>query len=181
MMPRPTKLAFATLAFWALLMPVLIGCNGAPDSGDVGQRPFTAAARFIPGDDVMAIQVSVNDRLPLREAELVGPDGAVIAAASVDVASASAYRQPFSEQSFAGGPGSNPAAVALPLGGLGNIAPPGSQTVTVDQFRSTALIRLDDPGSYARDWRLWQVRLRLGDPPHITTLTLPAPQPPPSL
>ncbi len=187
MMPRPTKPAFATLAFrlvlmpGLLLMPVLSGCDGARDGGDIGQRPFTAAARFLPGGEVTVIEVTVNDRLPLRQAELAGPDGAVIAADSVDVAPASVYRQPFSEQSSAGGPGSNPAAVALPLGGLGAIAPPGSQIVTVDQFRSTALIRLDDPGSYARDWRSWQVRLRLGDPPHVTTLTLAAPEPPPSL
>ena len=58
---------------------------------------------------------------------------------------------------------------------------PGSQTVSVGQIHSTARIRLDDPLAYARDWRLWQVRLSIGNSPDVKVLSLPAPQPPPGL
>jgi hypothetical protein len=172
-MPRLTR-----FAVWAVLVPVLTGCTGSPESVDAGRRPFMAVARFLPGDEVTVIQVTVNDRQPLRAAALVGPGGAVIAADSIDVNQATEYQPPFSRQPIIGGMSGG---AALPLGGFGNFAPAGSQTVSVGQLHSTAPIRLLDPGSYARDWRLWQVRLRIGDPPHVTILNLPAPRPPPSL
>jgi hypothetical protein len=37
---------------------------------------------------------------------------------------------------------------------------------------------LSDPEAYLKDWRYWQVRLRIGDPPNVNVLSLPAPQPP---
>jgi len=158
---------------------MLTGCAGSPDSVDVAQRPFTAVARFLAGDEVTVIQVTLNDRQPLRAADLIGPGGAVIAADSLDVSSPATYQQPFARQPIAGGMSGG--GVTLPPGAFGNFAPAGSQTVSAGQLRSTALIRLDDPGSYVRDWRLWQVRLRIGDPPNVNVVTLPAPQPPPSL
>jgi hypothetical protein len=166
------------LAAWVLLAPALAGCIGSPESVDVGRQPFMAVARFVPGGEVTVIQVTVNDRQALRAADLTGPGGVVIAADSVDVNQAADYQPPFSRQPIAGGMGDG---AALPLGGIGNFAAAGSQTVSSGQIHSTALIRLVDPASYAREWRLWQVRLRIGDPPHATIVTLPAPQPPPSL
>jgi hypothetical protein len=159
-------------------MAVLSGCSGPQDSVDIGQRPFTAVARFVPGDEVTLIEVTVNDREPLRAAELVGPDGTVIPAESLDVKQAVAYEPPFGRQSIIGG---GPSSVTPPLGGLGNFAPAGSQTMSTGQIHSTAQIRLDDPLAYARDWRLWEIRLRIGDPPNVNILNLPAPQPPPTL
>lgn len=157
----------------ALMTPVLAACIDER-GGDAGQQPNTAVARFIPGEDVTIILVTVNDRRALRAAELVGPGGAVIAADSVDANRIAAYRQPLSRQSIGVGVGGT--GVAQPLGGLGSFAA-GSQTFGASQIYSTAEIRLPDPDSYARDWRLWRVRLRIGDPPDPTTLTLPAPQP----
>jgi hypothetical protein len=160
-------------------MAMLSGCSGPQESGNVGQRPFTAVARFMPGDEVTVIQVTVNDRQPVRAAELVGPDGTVIPAESLDVDQTVVDQPPFARPPIAGGGG--PGSITLPLGAFGNFAPPGSQTFSAGQIRSTAQIRLDDPLGYTRDWRLWQVRLRIGDPPNVRVLSLPAPQPPPAL
>jgi hypothetical protein len=71
--------------------------------------------------------------------------------------------------------------MTLPPTGFGAFAPTGSQTASSGQIKSTALIRLTDPASYAKDWRLWRIRLQIGDPPHATIVELPAPEPPPSL
>lgn len=170
--------AFVTLG---LLISILAGCAGDHGGGEAGQRPYTAVARFLPGDEVTVIEVTVDDRRPLRGADLVGPAGAVIAADSLDVKNVADYRQPFFRQPVGAGASDGGAGVTLPLGAFGNFAPAGSQTIGTGQIHSTALIRLPDPQSYVKDWRLWQVRLRIGDPPGVTLLTLPAPQPPSTL
>jgi hypothetical protein len=159
----------------SLLASALAACVDRDDAA-TGQRPFTAVARFLPGEEVTVIQVTVSDRQPLRAADLLGPGGAVVAAESVDARQIAGYQPPFSRQSIAGELG---AGGALPLGGFGNFA--GSERLSSGQIRSTALIRLPDPQSYIKDWRSWEIRLRLGDPPRATVLTLPAPQPPASL
>lgn len=169
---------FMALALLASVVGACVGERG----GDAGQRPYTAIARFIPGDEVTVIQVMVSDRRALRGVELVGPGGAVIAADSIAADTVADYQQPFSRQPVGVGfDVAGTAGVALSPGGFGNFAPPGSQTFSTDQIRSTAEIRLTDPESYAREWRLWQVRLRIGDPPNPTILSLPAPQPPAAL
>jgi len=165
-------------AAWVLPAIVLTGCSGSSQSLDVGLRPSMAVARFVPGDEVTVIRVTVNDRQALRAAELLGPSGTVIAAESVDVNQPTEYQPPFSRQPIDGGIGG---VAALPLAGLSNFAAAGSQTVSAGEIHSTALIRLVDPASYTRDWRLWRIRLRIGDPPHVNIVNLPSPQPPPSL
>ena len=167
------------LAVGALLL-LLGGCNDAPPGVDSGQLPFTAVARFVPGGEVTVIEVTVNDRQPLRAAELVGPGGAVIPAESIDVKAPVTYLPPFADQSIVGGPGIVP-GMTPPFAGFGTFAAPGSQTVTGGQIHATAQIRLDEPLTYARDWRLWQVRLSIGDPPNEKVVTLPAPRPPAAL
>jgi hypothetical protein len=165
-------------AAWAFVLVALSGCGDAPPSAQSGQRPFTAVARFLPGNEVTVIEVTVNDRQPLRAAELVGPDGTTIPAESLDVNQAAANQPPLIRPPITGiGPG----GMALPIGGIGNFAPPGSETVNSSQIRSIAQIRIDEPLTYRRDWRLWQIRLRIGDPPRVNVLTLPAPRPPAAL
>jgi hypothetical protein len=168
------------LAGLALLALSLAGCFGGTQGGNAGQRPYTAVARFVPGDDVSVIQITVRDRKPLRGADLIGPDGAVIAAESIE-----ARPGVESGQTLFGGPLgtdiSNDVGLTTPLGAYGTFAPAGSQSVNSGQIVSTAVIRLTDPVSYLKDWRFWQVRLRMGDPPTVSFVSLPAPQPPPSL
>jgi hypothetical protein len=174
------KLAVAALLV-ALVGAVLSGCSDPPPSIESGQRPFTAVARFLPGDEVTMIEVTVNDRQPLRSAELVGPDGKVIPAESLDVNQAISNQAPFIRPPITGGLASGSGGMALPLGGFGNVAPPGSETVSAGQIRSTAQLRIDEPLTYRRDWRLWQIRLRIGDAPHVNVLSLAAPRPPAAL
>jgi hypothetical protein len=166
------------LAGLALLALSLVGCFGGGDSRSAGQRPFTAVARFVPGDDVSVVEVTVSDRQPLRGADLIGPDGAVIAAESIDarrgvVSELPSFRQPL------GADISNSVGLTSPLGVYGTFAPAGSESASSGQIESTAVIRLTDPVSYLKDWRFWQVRLRIGDPPTVSYFSLPAPQPPP--
>jgi hypothetical protein len=167
-------------AAWALLLAVLSACSDVPPGAESGQRPFTAVARFLPGDEVTLIEVAVNDRQPLRAAELVGPDGTTIPAESLDVNRTVASQPPLVRPPITG-IGSGPGGMTVPIGGVGNFAPPGSETVSSSQIRSTARIRIEEPLTYRRDWRLWKIRLRIGDPPHVNVLTLPAPQPPAAL
>ncbi len=173
---RRRLLRFAALS---LLVPALAACGGGRDDVTAGQRPYTAVARFLPGDEVTVIQVTVSDRQSLRGADLVGPDGTVIAAESIDASQQTDYQSPIFRPSVGGDTGV--AGIALPLGGFGNSAPAGSQTESSGQILSTALIRLTDPEAYAKDWRLWQIRLRIGDPPNVNVLSLAAPQPPAGL
>lgn len=172
---RPPRLA--GLAFLVLS---LAGCFGGGNTGSAGQLPYTAVARFVPGDEVSVIQVTVSDRQPLRGADLIGPDGAVIAAESIEARQGVESGQPSFRPPIGSDIG-NGVGLAPPLGFYGSFAPAGSQTASSGQIRSTALIRLSDPVSYLKDWRLWQVRLRIGDAPKVNFLSLPAPQPPATL
>ncbi len=163
----------------SLLASALGACGGGRDGATVGQRPYTAVARFLPGDEVTVIQVTVSDRQALRGAALVGPEGAVIEAESINVSQVADSQQPFFRPPVAGETAAG--GVALPFGGFATFAPPGSQTMSSGVIRSTALIRLTDPDSYAKDWRLWQIRLRIGEAPKPNLVMLPAPQPPTGL
>jgi hypothetical protein len=166
----------------------LAGCvEGYGQSApNVGQAPDTAVARFIPGGEVTVVQVTVSDRRPLRNAELVGPDGSVIQAYSIDVNRASQAQYPQYQQqplalglggSAGFGGGYSSSAVGL-TAGLGGYSTPGNYVVVSDQIQSTALIRLTDPQDYSRTWEQWTVRVQLGDPPNVSFITLRAPQPP---
>ncbi len=167
---RRRLLRFAALS---LLVPALAACGGGRDDVTGGQRPYTAVARFLPGDEVTVIQVTVSDRQSLRGG------GIVIAAESIDASQRADYLSPIFRPSVGGETGV--AGIALPLGGFGNSAPAGSQTASSGQILSTALIRLTDPEAYAKDWRLWQIRLRIGDPPNVAVVSLAAPPPPAGL
>jgi hypothetical protein len=165
------------LAGLALLALSLAGCFGGGNTGSAGQRPYMAVARFVPGDEVSVIQVTVSDRQPLRGADLIGPDGAVIAAESIDARQGVDSYQPSFNRPIGTDIG-NGGGFAPPLSFYGAFTSAGSRTATFGQIQSTALIRLSDSLSYLKDWRFWQVRLRIGDPPNVTFLSLPAPEPP---
>jgi hypothetical protein len=170
----------------ALLLLGLAGCAGG--EARRGQGPNTAVARFVPGGQVTVIQVTVSDPRAMRAAELVYPDGEVVTAYSVDSHRAVAYRQgvppPFAGAAVAGGGfgGGNGGfgtgiGVTFPIGSWYS---PGSQLVYSGQIQSTALIRIE-PADYRQNWHSATIRIRLGNPPDVGFVTLPAPSPLPSL
>jgi hypothetical protein len=122
---------------------VLAGCGGG-DEGDL--TPGTIAARFVPGGLADVIVVTSIDRLPLRAAVLVTPDGERVPAYSIDV-------------------DPHPATAQVP-GEATLLSTPGTphRSAWINIMASTALIRLPDPVQYAKNWRRSRIELRLGDP-----------------
>lgn len=166
----------------------LAACSTAGGGGGAGQAPDTAVARFVPGGEVTVIEVTVSDRRPLRGADLLGPENVVIPAYSIDAqlatqavgAAAPGVMGLGVGAGFGGGHGEFGSGVGLAFT-LGGYGAPGTQLVSTGQIQSTALIRLPRPENYRQTWRDWKVRLRIGDPPNVTFLTLAAPQPPPGV
>jgi predicted small lipoprotein YifL len=164
---------FATLA----MLLVLAGCGGGPPALPTDQ----VRASFPPGGVVDQIQVDAVDRLPLRSAELVAPDGSATRAASIiaNPAPTETFSQQFPNGPYSSGQfgvssiGSNALAPAV----VG--AAPQTQT-TLLAVVSSASIPLPDPVAYRRDWQKYRIRLRFGDPPGPAgTREIAAPEPPP--
>ena len=136
-------------------------------------------ADFPPGGIADQIEVTAVDRLALRGAELVAPDGHVTPALSINVNptpttgfSQGAWAAPITSANYGvSSIGSN----ALTPNVVG--AAPQSQT-TLLAMVSTASIQLPDPIAYRRDWQQYRIRLRLGDPPQNETREIAAPAPP---
>jgi hypothetical protein len=141
----------------ALLLPFLASCGeGTVPPGGPLERVSIA---FTGLNDV--IVVTAVDRLPLRSAVLVDPDGERIAAYSLDVSS-SPVVEPSPTELVLGSPG-------VPY-----------KVTQVNAMVATALIRLPDPTRYAKSWEQWHVELQLGDPGSgERDVTLPAPAPRP--
>jgi hypothetical protein len=166
------------LATCLAIILLLADCSGA-GSGPVPTEPVRAS--FPTGGIVNVIAVDAVDRLPLRQAELIAPDGHATAASSVTANPAPT--QSFSQQ-FPAGPysstefgvssiGSN----ALSPGIIGGAPQTQTQLLAI---ASTASIALPDPVAYRRDWQKYRIRLRFGDPPQVETREIAAPAPPPS-
>jgi hypothetical protein len=157
---------------------LLTGCAdyGAPGGASDGGAG-SATARFVPGNDVNIIQVTLTGRLPARAAELVGPDGTVQPAQSINtdrVASRGyGYGGPTFGLGVGGGSGGFGSGIGLsfPLGS-------SSETVSSGDIVSNAFIPLPDPLRYRQTWQAWRIRVQVGDPPNQSTLELAAPQPP---
>jgi hypothetical protein len=156
---------------------LLAACGGA------GPTPLPSEqlrASFPAGGLANVIAVDAVDRLPLRQAELIAPDGHATNATSLTANPAPT--QNFSQQvpasPYAGANfgvssiGSN----ALSPGFVG--AAPQTQTRLLAVV-STASIPVADPVAYRRDWQKYRIRLRLGDPPQAETREIAAPEPPP--
>jgi hypothetical protein len=159
------------------------GCGGgglAPLPGD------QIRARFPPGGVVDVIEVDAVDRLPLRSAELLAPDGQATPATSLDSKPAPAivFNRDFSNIPYGGSPyGSS--ATGVPSIGSGALLPAGAAGAPQSRgdllaITSTASIPLSDPVEYRRGWRDFRIRLRFGDPPgEAETREIAAPEPPP--
>jgi hypothetical protein len=147
------------LAIAALLLPG--ACAGAADENALA--PGTITARFVAGGLANVIVVNTVDRLPLRRAVLISPDGERVPAYSIDV-------------------DPHPAVAQIP-GEATLLAAPGAprQSAWINTMASTALIRLPDPVLYAKNWRSSRIELKLGDPGgDESEVTLAAPAAPPT-
>ncbi len=162
-----------------LMLLALAACSGA---GPPSALPTDQTRAYFPaGGVVNQIEVSAVDRLALRSAELVAPDGHATPATSVSANPAPTETVvpefptgPNSSTAFAvGSIGSN----ALSPGVVG--AAPQSQGRLL-AILSTASIAVPDPVAYRRQWQNYRIRLDFGQPPgEIETREIPAPAPPP--
>jgi hypothetical protein len=138
-------------------------------------------AEFPPGGIANQIEIRAIDRLPLRGAELVAPDGRTTPALSI-IANR-APTQTFSSE-FPSGTGNGPNYGVSSIGS--NALTPnivGAASVTETKLLaivSTASIQLPDPLAYRGDWRHYRIRLTLGTPPDVETREIAAPAPPPA-
>jgi hypothetical protein len=135
-------------------------------------------AHFPPGGVINSIEIDALNRLPLRTAELVAPDGRTTSASYLHVAespSVAFYQRrigtPFEGNIFTiDSLGPIPAIVAgSPQG--------GAELLTMS---STASIPVPDEIEYRRDWRGYRIFLSFGDiAGEVERRVLPAPEPPP--
>ena len=128
-----------------------------------------------------AIQVDATDRLPLRTAELLAPDGEATPASYLHVSPdpGVTYYQRFFNTPYVGNAvGVTDTAVGIPASaGVGG-APQGS--VHLLAMVSTASIPIPDEIAYRRDWRSYRIFLSFGDVAgEVERQVLPAPEPPP--
>lgn len=159
-------------------MALLAACADSDAPPPKGPAPQLHAA-FLPHGIADTIVVEAVERLPLRAAELVAPDGTTTPASDVGVAAAPSVA---TGQWVAGNPwldalsGGPPAAVAT---ANGNPQPALRGTEQLLATVSTADLPLPDPAAYRRDWAHYRIRLSFGTPPgEVENREIAAPEPP---
>ena len=152
--------------------------------GDGGLPPLAGdqiRVRFPPGGVVDVIEVDAINRLPLRKAELIAPDGLATPASYLNV------KPSPSVTTYQALPNAPYASSGLGAGNIGAGVPPSDLTGGAPQQRASFLamvshasIALSDPVAYRRDWQSYRVRLSFGDPSaEVETQEVAAPAPPP--
>jgi len=164
------------LAASLLALALVAGC--APESGLPPLPSDQVSARFPPGGVINSIEVDAVDRLPLRTAELVSPDGQATPASYLHVnpSPGVAFYQRQIDTPYEG-----------TIFGLDKFAPaPGVVTgapqgdARLLAMVSTASIPVPDEIEYRRDWRSYRIFLSFGDlAGEVERRVLPAPEPPP--
>lgn len=159
-----------------LTLALVAGC-----ASETGLPPLSSDqvhARFPPGGVVNSIEIDAINRLPLRTAELVSPDGQATPASYLHVnpSPSVAYYQRRIDTPYEGtifGIGNN-----APVPGVVGGAPQGDAQLLA--MASTASIPLPDEIEYRRDWRSYRIFLSFGDlAGEVERRVLPAPEPPP--
>ena len=156
----------------------------ACDTGGNTPPPAVAAAAvqagFPRGGLADTITISAVERLPLRIAELVAPDGATTPANWIDVNNSPSVT---TGQRVANNPwdtavtGSSAAAALTSQNAEAGATLQGQ--VQLLGTVSTAEIALPDPVAYRRDWTQYRIRLTFGTPPgDVATSEIAAPEPP---
>jgi hypothetical protein len=161
----------------ALAALLAAGCNGA---GEVQPLPTgTLRASFPPHGLADVIVVDAVDRLPLRSATLIAPDGSTTAASYVNAAPSPRF---LGGQRVSPDPWNNTViATASPVGTQvgGEIAAPTMQSeIQLLTTVSEASIPVPDPVAYRRDWARYRIRVEFGTAPDLETRTIAAPAPP---
>ena len=159
-----------------LTLALVAAC--APESGLAPLPADQVRARFPPGGVVNSIEIDAIDRLPLRTAELVSPDGRVTPASYLHVnpsPSVTFYQRqidtPYEGSIFGIGN-------ATPFPAVVTGAPQGEAQFLA--MVSTASIPVPDEIEYRRDWRSYRIFLSFGDlAGEVERRILPAPEPPP--
>jgi hypothetical protein len=168
--------------FLPVLLPLLL-IGACQDGGGPPPVPATGVrAGFPRGAVVDAIQVDAIDRLPLRGAELVAPDGSATPASNVDVVRnpGSGVGQSVAEGAWQDAVSDNSVLGALTMPNAQAGAALRSETQLLATV-SSATVPLPDPVAYRRDWPRYRIRLTFGTPPgEIETREIAAPEPPPS-
>jgi hypothetical protein len=162
-----------------VLLLVVAGCA---EGGGLPPLPSEQIrVGFPPHGIADTIQIDAVDRLALRSAELVAPDGSAIPAAAIDVNPAPGFTtsQRLGNDPFAGdvfGVGNVGGAPPLPV----TVGGGGQTRAQLLAMVSTALIPLPDPVEYRRNWGKYRIRLVFGTPPEAAeTHEIAAPEPPP--
>jgi hypothetical protein len=169
-----------------LLLGLLGGCDSgggfsSPGLANSGPPAATAQLRVRFGGLVDTIEIGAVERLALRAAELVAPDGTATRAGaiSVDAAPRLATGQWAQSNPWQDPVTGNSALVALTLRNAQVGAALQSQQRLL-AIVSSAEIPLADPVAYRRDWAQYRIRLTFGTPPgEVETREIPAPAPPP--
>jgi len=164
------------LAGSILTLVFLAGCN--VENGLPPVATDQVRARFPPGGVVNSIEVDAVNRLPLRTAELVAPDGEVTPAnyLHVNPSPGVTFYQRQIDDPYEGG-----------ISGIHNFTPVPAIVTGSPQgdarllaMVSTASIPVPDEIAYLRDWRSYRIFLSFGDVAgEVERLVLPAPEPPP--
>jgi hypothetical protein len=162
-----------------LMLALFAGCES--ESGLSTLPMDQIRARFPPGGVVDAIEVDAVDRLPLRSAELIAPDGEAISASylHVDPSPGVTFHQRFVDSPYPGNViGGGNIASGTPFAADISGAPQGDARLLA--MVSTASILLPDEVAYRRDWRSYRIFLSFGDlAGEVERRVLPAPEPPP--
>jgi hypothetical protein len=159
-----------------LTLALVTAC--APESGLSPSPADQVRARFPPGAVVNSIEIDAVNRLPLRTAELVAPDGQTTRASylHVDPSPGVTFYQRQVDSPFEGN-----------IFGIGNVGPVPALLAGAPQgdarllaMVSSASIPLPDEIEYRRDWRSYRIFLSFGDlAGEVERRVLPAPEPPP--
>jgi len=162
-----------------LILPALLliaGCADAPPPTPLPGPHVTIG--FPPGSVVNVIKIEAVDNLPLRDAELIAPDGTVTPAGWLEVhrdvqenTGQYAVDSVWHNASFAD--------TGSVLPSTNSSAPYLSHDVLL-LMTGDAEITLPDPVIYRRDWQHYKIRLTFGAPGGSDTRELAAPQPPAS-
>jgi hypothetical protein len=148
------------IAAFLVLAAACSGDGGLPPES----TPGSISARFPPGGAQDVIEVTMRDRMVARTVALIGPNGLVQSAYTIETRP---IRQ--SAREYGG------VAPGVPVFGIAG-AP--STSMVTDEAVTTAFIQVPDVFEYRRNWQAYRIRLEIGTPPdRLRAVAVAAPPP----